>query len=219
MALKQPWMSFGNKLNLFAWLNGLNNNDVGIVPTDSTPTATFGAKKLGPGSIAIDVVNKQLFMNVGTKTTPQWNPTVGFATVVTLTNTQIKNIRATPVTLVAAPGVGKFIAPHSCYMELVYGGTNAFTAAAGDNLALKWKDGTIAAILQGAIQAFVQATTNTFSKFVDSVAAGSTISVAKANVDNQPLVLHNITAGEIAGNAAADNTMRVILRYSIENSI
>lgn len=137
------------------------------------------------------------------------------ATTLAITNAQAKAIRATPLTLVAAPGVGRIIWPLSCYIGLIYGGTNAFTSAANDVFGLKFKDGTTASLMTGGVQAFVQATTSALSRFVEAVAAGATVNISKANADNQPLVLHNITASEIAGNAAADNTFTVNLTYLI----
>lgn len=137
------------------------------------------------------------------------------AVTLAITNAQAKALRATPLTIVNAPGAGKIILPMSCFIGLIYGGTNAFTSAANDVFGLKYKDGTTASILTGGVQAFVQATTNSLSKFVDAVAAGSTINISKANADNQPLVIHNITASEIAGNAGADNTFIVNLTYAI----
>ncbi len=137
------------------------------------------------------------------------------AVTLVLTNAQIKALRATPLTIVQAPGAGKVILPVMAYVGLVYGGTNAFTGAANDNLSLKLKDGNGAVLMSGAVQAFIQATNSAISQMVPGAAVGSTVNVSKANGDNQPLVLHNQTAGEIAGNAAGDNTMLVTVFYAI----
>lgn len=135
-----------------------------------------------------------------------------------LTNAQIKVLRATPQTIVAAPGAGKIIQPIAAYVGLVYGGTNAFTGAVNDNLGLKLKDGTGTTLMSGGVQGFIQATNSAMSLFVPAVAAGASVNVSKANSDNQPLVVHNITAAEIAGNAANDNTMIVVVQYCVINS-
>jgi hypothetical protein len=117
-----------------------------------------------------------------------------------LTNAQAKAFRATPVTIVAAPGAGKLIIPVSCAISLVYGGTNAFVqGGAGDNFSLKYKDGTTASLMTGGIGAFTQATASAFSLMVPAVAAGSSVNISKANGDNQPLVVHNPAAAELTG--------------------
>lgn len=220
---------------------------VGLLSVQGAPTngaaGTF-ANIADKGSLLFDQTNAVFYMNTNTKASPTWtqvpnglassvtsamlaaasvttaklDPTTIQMATLTLTNAQIKALRATPQTLVAAPGAGKVIVPMACYVGLVYGGTNAFTAAANDNLGLKYKDGTTASLMTGAVQAFIQAVTSSLSLMVPAVAAGSTVNITKANSDNQPLVVHNITAGEIAGNAAADNTMVVTVSYTVQAS-
>jgi hypothetical protein len=181
-------------------------------PTSGTSGTGVGVAN--PGSIYVDTTNGFAHQNCGTLASPTW--VMLPATVrVPLTNAQIKAIRATPITAVAAQGAGRIIWPMACYVGLVYGGTNAFTAAANDNLSLKLKDGSGAALMSGAVQAFVQATTSAISQMVPGTAVGATPNITKANGDNQPLVIHNQTAGEIAGNAAADNTMVLAITFVV----
>jgi hypothetical protein len=53
----------GNKLNFFAWLNNLKNNNVGVLTNAGTPTngtsGTF-AGYAGPGCLLLDVTNKAI---------------------------------------------------------------------------------------------------------------------------------------------------------------
>lgn len=212
----------GNRLNPFAWLTNLQQHQIGFYTIDSTPVngaSGTGAKFLGPGTQLWSTTTKTWYINTNTQASPTWtavdSATSSQQLSVVLTNAQIKALRATPITLVAAPGAGLFVNPIDCVLELLYGGTNAFTANAGDNLALKWQNGTTTAIIQGAIQAWVQGTANAYNAFVGP-ATGSDINVPAANVTNQPLVIHNIGAAEIAGNAANDNTIRVSLTYQIQ---
>lgn len=207
--------------NIQAALRDLANNDLWDLvgsgaPTNTTNTGT-GYGFAGKGSSYNDIATGLVYINTGTKTSLNWLASIGTISL-TLTNAQIKALRATPITLVGAPGSGKFVMPISCIVELIYGGNNAFTSQANDNLGLKWKDGTTTTILSGGVQAFLQATNSAFNKLVDP-AVNSDINVSKTNVDNQPLVIHNISAAEIAGNAANDNTIRVNLHYSIQTSV
>lgn len=134
----------------------------------------------------------------------------------TMTNAQAKAFRATPVTIVVAPGAGKLIVPITCTISLLYAGTNAFVqGGAGDNFSLKLKDGSGALLMSGGIGAFTQNTTSAFSVMVPGLAAGSSSNITKANGDNQPLVVHNPAAAELTGNAGADNTFVINVVYQI----
>lgn len=126
-----------------------------------------------------------------------------------LTSAEVKALRASPYTLVAAPGSGKILEFVSAQLFLDYGGTNAFTESA-DNLAVKFTDGSGAAVSQtiettGFIDQTADTVTNGLAK-IDAI-------VAAASAENQALVLHNTGDGEIAGNAAADNTLRIKVVY------
>jgi hypothetical protein len=180
------------------------------IPTNGA--AGTGAGRANPGSEVVDTTNGDRYVNVGTLASPIWTMlprTVSLA----ITNAQAKAIRATPLTIVAAPGAGPVIVPISAYVGLIYGGTNAFTSAANDNLSLKLKDGSGAILMSGAVQAFLQAVNSAINFMVPGQAVGATVNVSKANGDNQPLVVHNQSAAEIAGNAAADNTLLVTVTY------
>ena len=145
----------------------------------------------------------------GSKTTYNFDPMLAVATV-TVTNAQLKAIRATPKTLVAAPGAGKVLEFVSAVIKNS-GGANALTESA-DNLAIRYTDGS-GAIVSQAIEA---------TGFLDQTAA--TVSNALAKIDaivaysaaaNKALVLHNTGDGEYGGNAAADVTLTVIVTYRV----
>jgi hypothetical protein len=131
---------------------------------------------------------------------------------VSLTNADIKALRATPKTLVPAPGAGKVVEFLSAVLMLK-AGTNVLTESTA-NLAVRYKDGTGVQVSQ----------TIETTGFIDQSADQITYGVqkldpitARSGCENQPLVLHNLGAGEIAGNAANDATMKVKIGYRIHS--
>ena len=141
------------------------------------------------------------------------NSLVQYAAVA-LTNAQIKALRATPVQLVAAPGAGKVLEFISAVLLLDYGGTNVFTETA-DNLAVKYENGS------GAAASETIETTGFIDQSADTMTVGVAKNdqiVAKSGCENKALVLHNTGDGEIAGNAANDNLMRVKVAYRVHST-
>lgn len=127
-----------------------------------------------------------------------------------LTNAQIKALRATPFELV--PGIaGKLITFVSAQLQLNYGGTNVFTESAA-NFVVRYTNTTGAIVSQvientGFIDQSANTVTNGLGK-IDSI-------VTKAASQGQGLFLHNNGAGEIAGNAAADNTLSIAVSFIV----
>ena len=134
-----------------------------------------------------------------------------YATV-TLTNSQIKNLRATPKTLVAAPGSNMLLEFVSASLELV-AGASALTESAA-NMAVKYTDGSGVAVSQ-TIEAtgFIDQVANTLTNALPKIDA----IVAAASGLNNALVLHNTGAGEYAGNTENDATMIVKIAYRVHD--
>jgi len=135
--------------------------------------------------------------------------TIQYATV-TLTNANIKALRATPITLVAAPGAGKVIEFVSGLLKL-NAGTNVLTESA-DNMAVKYTDGS-GVVISTAIEAtdFIDQAADTYT---NAVPVADAIVVA-TGAENKAIVLHNTGDGEYAGNAANDATMTVGVAYRV----
>lgn len=166
------------------------------------------------GSEIMDATTGIWWVNIGTISVPNWVPQSGAAVIsiakVVLTSAQIKTLRATPITIVPAAGAGYVNELIGWDAFCKYGGTNVFTNP--QDLALKYKDGTTAQISE----------TLTSAGFLDQAASEfetglvkKQVILAKAGVDNQPIVIHNLGASEITGNAGLDNTITVVIAYRI----
>lgn len=132
---------------------------------------------------------------------------------VALTSAQVKALRATPITIVPAPGAGKVIVPLGGAAFLDYG-SNVFTEST-DNLALRYENGS-GAICSGTITSsgFITASADTMT----SIIAKADNIVAKTVCENKPVVIHNTGDGEIAGNAGGDNIVRIKLAYLVQTT-
>jgi len=196
-------------------LDRFNNYVLDVVGSGSPTNGTSGtgAGLCGPGSSYTDYTNKAIWFQAGTLASPTWQlvsgQKVGYTVEVTITSAQIKAIRATPITIVAAQGAGTVIEFLSGTFFFVYG-TNVLTNP--QNLALKLKDGNGTAVSAAV----------TAAGFLDQAASESQLVTqtngaiySKANSDNQPLVLHNTGASEITGNAANDSIILVKLSYAV----
>jgi hypothetical protein len=133
---------------------------------------------------------------------------------VLLSNADIKALKATPKTLVPAPGAGKVLEFVSAVLQLK-AGTNVLTEATA-NLAIKYKDGTGVQVSQ----------TIETTGFIDQAADQVTYGLvkldpitARAGCENQSLVLHNLGAGELTGNAANDALLRVKVLYRVHTLV
>lgn len=131
-------------------------------------------------------------------------------TEVVLTSAQIKVIRATPITIAAAPGTGLIACFRYAQLFSKYGGNNAFTNP--QNLSFRYVDGS-GVTISGAVTAagFIDQTVN-----MTNIAVSVTNPIAtQAQSENKAIVIHNVGASEITGNAAGDNTIIVRLCYHV----
>lgn len=126
----------------------------------------------------------------------------------TLTNAQIKALHATPIQIIAAPGVGNVILVQRLVAKLNYGGTNVFTAAASQTIDAYY--GTAISIGTTLNNAGIVAAASQLQSNGANVSAA-----AYASLSNVAVNLYNSVVTEIAGNAANNNTISYWVAYSI----
>ena len=132
---------------------------------------------------------------------------------VSITNAQMLTLRASPITLVAAPGAGKFLEFISA--TLFFNRAAAYTETA-DNMAIRYTNGS------GTIVSETIETTG----FVD--AAGDAITFARplatppiltaaGEIANGLLCIHN-TGGDEFGGGNASNFVKVVTNYRVHTT-
>lgn len=129
--------------------------------------------------------------------------------VVALTNAQIKDLYNTPVYVVAAPGSGKMLEFVSAVLVLDHGGSNDFTGANAS--VIRYHTSNVAAsasIPAGSFTASADAMTFVLPAGVAAAAATSFV--------NLGLEITTATAA-YAGNAGANNVMKVIITYRVHD--
>lgn len=126
---------------------------------------------------------------------------------VTVTSAELLALRATPKTLVAAPGAGRMLQFITAELILDYNSVG-YTESA-DNMAVKYTDGSGVKVSED-IEAtgFIDQTADTVT---NAVFRKDTI-VAASGAANKALVLHNIGDGEYA---AGNSPMRVKITYRV----
>lgn len=130
---------------------------------------------------------------------------------VPLTLANMLALRATPITMVVAPGVGKAIEFVSGTLLFDYGSAAFTVTNAGDDMQLRWKDGT------GAKASEIIEPTGLLDVAGDGAQAITKLAAAapilKAVFENQPLVLHNIGAADYT--VGTGGTCRARIAYRI----
>jgi hypothetical protein len=183
-----------------------NNNVWEFVGSGAPVNGSTGANIGGPGSTYTDVATGNIYVNLGTKASPAWSVTQG-SLEVTVSSAELLALRATPKTLVPAPGAGKLIEFVSATL-LADNGT-AYVVGTND-LAIRYA---------GAAGDIISQTVDT-AGFLDQVVdimdlvlpIATDSKTPKADCENQPLVLHNTGAGELT---TGTGVLRVKISYRI----
>lgn len=136
------------------------------------------------------------------------NGSATYVSTVTITAAEVKALRATPKTLIAAAGAGTIIEFKSAVFVLDYG-SEVFTETA-DNLVIEFEDGRD---ITAAIE-----TTGFLDQNADQVAmivAASIPTMTAATAVNKAVRLTNTGDGEIGGNASDDSILYVKVTYAV----
>jgi hypothetical protein len=168
----------------------------------------------GVPSILADGTTGQV-LTATTGSPPTWAAAPGGGLLLatgTITSAQIKACHGSPVTLISAPGAGKVINVVGSILKYVYAGTNVFVAGAGQFVGLYY--GTLLTITNN---------TATNSQIANAVLTGTSngasvsqsAQVMTAAQENLAVTFYNLSATEISGNAANDNTIVYSLVYFI----
>lgn len=179
---------------------------VGDTDYASSPIGSFCVTETVASAV---VINSRLFLKVGALAS-QWVEIGGQGAVnvsdVTLTSAQVKALKATPIELVAAPGVNLAIVPVAINIVCNYGGTNVFTETAddfsieyvGSSTEIKEIEGT--GLIDQAVDEWRYITFEHAETFIP--------------VENEAVGITNLD-DEFAGNAGGDNTVAIKLYYRI----
>lgn len=144
-------------------------------------------------------------------TSAKLDPTTIQYAAVSIAAAAVAALRATPATLVAAPGAGLMLEFVSAELILDWV-TPGFTETA-DNLAIKYTDGSGVQVSQdiettGFIDQVADTRTNALPK-INAIAA-------KTGCENKALVLHNTGDGEFGGSGGS--ALRVKVAYRVHTT-
>jgi hypothetical protein len=163
---------------------------------------TSGAETLSNKTLTAPILTTPVFSSSPTGDgVTQWAE-------VSITNAEMLALRATPKTLVAAPGTGKVL--EFVAAQLFFDRTAVYTEST-DNMAIRFNN-TTGVLVSQAIEStgFVDAAADAVQNALPKIDA---LTVAAGAV-NLPLVLHNTGDGEFGGGNAA-NVVRVKIAYRV----
>jgi hypothetical protein len=167
-------------------------------------TSTAALQSLSSGN------SGDMLMSNGPTALPSWSSPLVQTVSVTLTNSQVRNLGVTPITLIPAPGDGKVVAILNCFIKLNCPSASAFTGSGNLRVGYTMTSGK-EVILTAKINTSIIASSNQISRTYPDQKTGD----AYTNSVNQPVVIYKSTSTVLGGNAANDNTVTIILSYQV----
>jgi hypothetical protein len=174
---------------------------------------TDNATKSITGGVNAGTVTEGHCLRVGHATDFEDSPVA--SREVTISQAALLTLRATPVTLVPAPGAGKVLQLISAQLQLVYSGTGNNTESTA-NLGIKYDSGSGVQVNE-TVEAtgFIDQTADTYTTArpkLDPI-------VAATGATNKALVLHNLGAGEY-GVTGGTPTSQLLVKivYAVHNA-
>lgn len=159
----------------------------------------------------------QVLTSNGAGMNPTWQDAGGGASIqiakVTLTSSQVKNLRGTPIQIIPAPAANEVIMITSHFARLNYGGSNAFVCSASQDIMLYYGNTSGPDALYGIIpDSFITATSDqvAFYNYGDNISTA-----AATSYEGRAVVVSINNATEISGNVSNNNTIDIQVTYWI----
>ncbi len=128
------------------------------------------------------------------------------ASIVTLTASQVLNLRATPVQLLPAPPAGFTYMVTNVFGKLTYGGTNPFTNA--QNLNIRFNGATFN-LITFITSGWIDQSANAYKQSIGAIIPSIT------GIEATSVIIQNDGASEITGNAALNNSVTIAIYYNL----
>ncbi|MCX5923538.1 MAG: hypothetical protein NTU89_03130, partial [Candidatus Dependentiae bacterium] len=142
-------------------------------------TSTASAQSLSSGN------SGDMLVSNGPTALPSWSSPLLQTALVALTNSQVRNLGVTPITLIAAPGDGKVISVLNCFIKLSCPTGSAFTGSGNLRLGYSMTSGK-EVILTAKINSSIIASSNQISRTYPDQKTGD----AYTNSVNQPVLIY-----------------------------
>lgn len=185
---------------------------IDVLHVQSPGAGTLGAGTVGAANLAAGAARANLTATPA-RSSELAETTIQYAEVA-LTNANIKNLRATPIQLVAAPAAGKVLEFVSATLLLDYGSNVLTRPNADEDMVVKYENGAGPVASEATAAGFPVA--NADQVCVLGKAATATMTAAATVA--KALVLHNDGSAEFGGNAANDTLLRVKVAYRVHTT-